>query len=878
MKRMFYFIMLMLSVWITISCEQSERSFFSDKNYREQVKNDFQKRESIVSPERATALFAVFDSPDLTLEEREALEFLYAYMPLNDLSDYNGDFYLAQVRAAFEARDFFDWGKKIPEEIFRHFVLVYRINNENLDSARIVFFNELKDRVKNLSMEDAALEVNHWCHEKVNYRATDGRTSSPLDLVRTSWGRCGEESTFTTTALRAVGIPARQCYTPRWAHTDDNHAWVEVWIDGKWHFLGACEPEPKLDLAWFTAPARRAMMVHTNVFGKYTGAEDKNVDKPMYSTINLLANYTNIREVKVKVTDTEGKAVEGAKVAFKVYNYAEYYPIVESVTDSEGQAAIHSGLGDLLVWASKDGIFGYVVSSPKNESVTIILNKTKGDIFEDSYEIVPPADQKVESVSSELAAENGRRVHREDSIHRAYMDTFIGEETAKNLASNLNLDADNTWKYLNAAQGNWKDIQTFIEKHKADKYLFPFLSSVSEKDLRDVKEQVLTSHLQAFHKVVPKKDTPEDIITKNLLSPRISREIIRPWRGFFHSEFDNSVVDYVQGNVGEIVNYVKQNIEIDDEQNYYNCPITPEGVYRMKIADKRSRNIFFVSLCRSAGIAARLEPATARPQYYDGEWKNAEFEDDVKGIYPQAKITFANSKENLVTPRYETHFSLARFQNGDFVTLNLRGDVSTVSVDEGYYRLMIGSRANDGSVMINNKYFEVKGNQSLTLEIKMPEVINKVQVLGIIDMNTKITLTGGVETTLKDLSNGNGVMLCFAEPDKEPTKHILQDLPAQHTELDSWGGGVLFLVPDDKLSSTFDHKVFKNLPKNTVWGVDDKRSLLKETVALLKLNFDDDFPLTLFLSNSGGILYCSSGYKIGIGENILKTIKSAGRN
>ena len=36
----------------------------------------------------------------------------------------------------------------------------------------------------------------------------------------------------------------RQGYTPRWAHTDDNHAWVEAWVNGKWYFLGACEPEP----------------------------------------------------------------------------------------------------------------------------------------------------------------------------------------------------------------------------------------------------------------------------------------------------------------------------------------------------------------------------------------------------------------------------------------------------------------------------------------------------------------------------------------------------------------------------------------------------------------------------------------------------------
>ena len=212
----------------------------------------------------------------LTKQEKSYLKFLYDYMPLNDIADYDTDFFLEQVRTAIKAKKTFSWGKKVPEDIFKHYVLVYRVNNENLDTARTFMFNELKDRIKGMSMYEAALEVNHWCHEKVNYKAADGRTSSPLATMKTSWGRCGEESTFTVTALRSVGIPARQCYTPRWAHTDDNHAWVEVWIDGKWYYLGACEPEPELNFAWFDAPVKRAMMVHTTVFGKYNGKEQKN--------------------------------------------------------------------------------------------------------------------------------------------------------------------------------------------------------------------------------------------------------------------------------------------------------------------------------------------------------------------------------------------------------------------------------------------------------------------------------------------------------------------------------------------------------------------------------------------------------------------------
>ena len=350
-KRGLYSVFALIVLFVFSACNSSDSSdshFLKDKKYREEVHQQFLKRKQLAVG-RSEQLFSVLDKPDLTLEQREALEFLYAYMPLSDLADYDGDFFLGQVDAAFKARDYFDWGKKVPEDIFRHFVLVYRINNENLDTARQVFFDELKDRVKGMTMEQAVLEVNHWCHEKVTYRGTDGRTSSPLALAKTSWGRCGEESTFTTAALRAVGIPARQCYTPRWAHTDDNHAWVEVWIDGKWHYIGACEPEPELDVAWFSAPVKRAMMVHTNVFGLYNGPEEKNVQTELYSIINLLGNYTDTRDVKVKIVDEAGKPVNGATVRFNVYNYAEFYPVATSTTAADGSASIVSGMGDLFV-------------------------------------------------------------------------------------------------------------------------------------------------------------------------------------------------------------------------------------------------------------------------------------------------------------------------------------------------------------------------------------------------------------------------------------------------------------------------------------------------------------------------------------------------
>ena len=201
-----------------------------DKN--DKIAQDFEKRRHIVSNE---SYFEIFNN--LSGERMQAMQFLYAYMPLPDIADYSGEYHLQNVDYALKARAEMPWGKNVPIREFLHFVLPVRVNNENLDTSRAVFYNELRDRVKNLSMHDAALEVNHWCHEKVTYTPSDIRTSSPLATVRTAYGRCGEESTFTVAALRAVGIPARQVYAPRWAHTDNNHAWVEAWVDGEWHFL-----------------------------------------------------------------------------------------------------------------------------------------------------------------------------------------------------------------------------------------------------------------------------------------------------------------------------------------------------------------------------------------------------------------------------------------------------------------------------------------------------------------------------------------------------------------------------------------------------------------------------------------------------------------
>ena len=516
---------LVFFLLLTLSCK--ERHLFSDQSELATVTRDFEDKQKALPH---GDLFRIFTT-SLTTEEREALMFLYAYMPIGDITDYSGDYYLMNVRYALKTRQEMPWGNRIPEREFRHFVLPVRVNNENLDESRKVFYEELKERVKNLSLYDAILEVNHWCHEKVIYTPSDARTSSPLASVKTAYGRCGEESTFTVAALRSVGIPARQVYTPRWAHTDDNHAWVEAWVNGKWYFLGACEPEPVLNLGWFNGPAYRGMLMHTKVFGKYNGPEEVMDVTDGYTEINVIDNYAPTAKATITIVDENGQLAAGADVEFKIYNYAEFYSVANKKADAEGKAFLSAGKGDMLVWATKDGKFGYSkVSFGKDNNVTITLDKKPGDIETVTLDVIPPVDGSIAAcVTDEQKEANAKRLHEEDVIRNKYVGTFYTEEKAEALAKELGIDPLKTADFMIGSRGNWREIEKFLRDAPADKrpMAMDLLNVISAKDLRDTPASVLADHLNNAQAV------QSSLFTEYILNPRVANEFLTPYRKFF---------------------------------------------------------------------------------------------------------------------------------------------------------------------------------------------------------------------------------------------------------------------------------------------------------------------------------------------------------
>lgn len=876
---------LLLSVLIMgTSCNKNQH-FISDDTYRAEVEKDFQAKK-VALP--TGDLFSVFNQ-SMTPDEKEALMFLYAYMPIGDLTDYDGRLYLDNIRSSFRARVEMPWGDSIPEDIFRHFVLPVRVNNENLDESRMVFYEELKDRVKGLSLYDAVLEVNHWCHEKVIYTPSDARTSSPLASVRTAYGRCGEESTFAVAALRSVGIPARQVYTPRWAHTDDNHAWVEAWVGGKWYFLGACEPEPVLNMGWFNGPAYRGMLMHTKVFGKYNGPEEVMDITSNYTEINVIDNYAPTAKVTVAVVGPDGKPAAGAQVEFKIYNYAEFYSVANKIADAEGKAFLSAGKGDMLVWATKDGRFGYrKVSFGKDSEVTITLDKKPGDTGEAvALDVVPPVDGSIAvDVTEEQKEANAKRLHEEDVIRNKYVATFYTEEKSEALAKELGTDPLKTVDFMIGSRGNWREIEKFLRETPADKrpMAMDLLNVVSAKDLRDTPASVLADHL---NHVQAKQSS---LFTNYILNPRVANEFLTPYRSFFIANVDPELAKKAKADPQVMVDWVKANIAINDSLNPQRIPVMPMGVWKSRVADKGSRNIFFVAVCRSLGIPARIEPVARKIQYAKGlEWVDVDFEAAEQMTAKQGKVVASYQPiKALQDPKYYSHFTIAKvLPSGKLQTLNFEsGDTDMgggdtwsallkkpLSMDEGHYMLVTGTRMANGSVLAEISFFNVEAGKTSDIKLEMRESKDDVQVIGNFNSENKFKRAdNGEETSLLATTGRGYYIVAILGSRQEPTNHAMRDIAAVKKELEEWGRGMVLLFPDEKGFRNFDPKEFGTLPNTITYGIDIDKKIQKEIASAMKLQNANTLPIFIIADTFNRVVFVSQGYTIGLGDQLMKVI------
>lgn len=758
-------------------------------------------------------------------QERQNLLLLYAHLDCHDIPSVSTETMLSYVRATLRAGQLLSYTRQVPEELYAPYVLNPRVNNEWLDGSREWLLEKLYPRVKDLGMMAAALEVNYWCYEQATYRSTDDRTIGPFGICRRGYGRCGEESTLLVCALRAVGIPARQVYAPYWAHCDDNHAWVEFWAEGGWHYMGACEPEYVPDQGWFQSAASRAMLIRSRV----PDGEGK------CRVENSTGRYAKTANLRVCVTN-RGKAVAGAEVRFQLVNYSRIQTLHTAKTDENGIAELETGLGSLLVSSCVDGIYAEkLVTLPAVEVMQLRLEEgfdPQTAETEVRYTLHAPREMIPAPLPENTAHQ--LRLDQCDALRQEKISRFTAEES----------------QWLAKARGNRAEIEAFLalDAYSAeDKELL--LETLSEKDFCDCTCDALESFLMA---ALPwKAQYPLTIWQREILAPRVENEQllnIRPRLQALLAGYDLSakeqVLDWMEASLRRLPEY-----GLTDRRG------NAAGYVANRCCPESEWDILAVQICRALGIPAALSGQTRK---LEGTRENRRFALKLK------------AQGQSMTE--EESFSLSRWNGKAYVPIHLNGCVvreeTTLSLEPGAYCLLTSRRQIDGSVNVMIHRFPLHGDRECTLCTHPDRTKEKLISVQLPQFPTH-PLAGNTVEVL-NLCRNRPSLLIFLEPGKEPTEHLLREMLSLWEEYSQKRIPIRFLLRKAAaLNNPTLQAVLEKLPDSAVWLYEETAHYALQCAAGIG---DARLPFAIALDRWQRIVYGCANYNIRTAATLLHVL------
>ena len=870
-------------------------------------------------------------------EEALLIKFFYGTMPLRDAGEYPFEIFLSYVRHGLWLRKTMDWCKRLPEDLFVHDVLYYRINSEDISDCRSFFYEQLKDRIAGLDEYQSAVEINYWCVEHATYEMADDRTAGPMTMYRSGKGRCGEESTFTVTALRSVGLAARQVYTPRWAHCDDNHAWVEVWVNGEWHFLGACEPEEKLDRGWFTGPAGQAILIHSRTFGDYAAGKREEVIGRDGAVVchNVTASYTKTRKLRIQVRKQDNTPAAHAQVSVEILNMAEYFPAAALETDEQGETSIRLGLGDIRLQARSEGKFverycnlaeDGVGAADADCAVTLVLKDSEAGMKDalsgvsacgwHFAKLCAPKEVVVrESVLSEEEVSHGTR-RLADAVK-------LREERFDQLTRHAIAVHPEEEERMRVAGENAEELTAFLEKDdNPDRK--KLLDSLTKKDNKDLRAEVLEDHLSA-----KRGSWSEDIHVQDLLCPRIWLEEIGAYRSYICSVLTAQEQEAFASNPELIWNYVNQNITDIPEEEYDTLCASPIGCLKLKMGSAVSRTILFIAICRSLNIPARLDKSLMLPEY----WADGAFHVPVsRAQASKGTLLLRNipGKEWI----YAQHWTLGRLEKDHFVTMNHAGLVFEKETLElflpvGIYRLIAVKRLLNGDQEAAELLFAIEKEKQTELYMPdfektdgvMPLEKNSVpdesqscrklqnknnslreEIQSCLLRDIFLQRADGTLCSLEKLVSGKRSILAFLEIGAEPTEHVLNEVLALEKSAKGNSKGIgcqlFFVLRQEK---DLQHKTLQevlaldagseieilydisggasdaNAAPRTATGDTASGTLCGWQETAKRMRLAEKLPVLAAVRPDGTGIYGSCGYHVGSVELMVRILKEAVR-
>jgi hypothetical protein len=430
------------------------------------------------------------------------------------------------------------------------------------------------------------------------------------------------------------------------------------------------------------------------------------------------------------------------------------------------------------------------------------------------------------------------------------------------------------------SRGNHDIITSALADHKEQAAWI--LSLVVDKDLRDIPQEALIDHIT---------NTPDWNAAENhamISNPRVSNEMITPYRSFFKAAISQDDAQRFRQSPADLAKWVADSIRIDKECNRGGAPISPIGVWKARVADPHSRNIFFVAMARSLDIPARIDDVTGKVQILnDGNLVDIDFEASEQIVAKQGilQASYAPTKM-LDNPKYYNHFSIAKLTDrGTLYTLNYNeGDgvregttwqnllKDGAHLDCGDYLMVTGTRLANGGVLAHLEAFAVTDGETTKTEMVMRQSLDDVQVIGSFNSESLyMPIDGDAAKSVLSTTGRGYFVVAVLGVGQEPTNHALRDIATLAKDFEQWGRQMILLFPSMDDYKQFRPEEFPGLPSNITFGIDIDSSIQDQIVKEMKLT-NKTLPMFIIADTFNRVVFISQGYTIGLGEQMLKTI------
>lgn len=837
-------------------------------------------------------------SPEEQRELERYFYYLAASMPLSDVISL-GLPAEAMLRS-LEVRKKYKRAALLPDALFFPYVLSLRVNDEELEPFRSFIGQEL-DRYFAGHEDDSetrlALEINYYAASLGSYRSTDERTCSAAAFYRKGYGRCGEESVFVVNLLRAMGIPARQVYAPYWAHCEDNHAWVELYADGAWHFMGACEPQERLDIGWFNDAASRAMLIHSRYFPVHDGDIPEGEEiigrdgRLLY--LNQTARYAKTRVIEGRVTAAE----KNAPVYFSLCNGASLREIAAVTPDREGNFSLRLGLGSVFV---RTEFFQEQLFDTRSETKIVLgreadarNEKTGITRYEDDSCTEGKAEDKAGTENGSGACRSGRKEDiriRDFTLYAPESMTFPDRvlRSEEKRAGALRLAEAEKKRQERLSRRENPVMREFLDYAAAvltEGEREQYLAGLTLKDRDETRFSFFREDLKALKKKLKEKSGTEELtaIGREVTDLRIYREPLgrRLEEGSYAScPYGTELLRILKEENPEkaaslLWSWIREHISSYPEEERKGLMQTPEDTLRALTGSELSQKILFVALLRS-----QLIPAGIRS--YDEALMAGK-----EALLPEERetATLRLMAKDRRDRNYEEAFSLHRKRGHGYRLLRFPGERMRDGSWEkrlpaGEYRLILENRLPNGNIVMRELDFSLRRGEEKLVPVSEREV-SLSEMLERIELPEEHYREPKREKGQRDFCGAEDLTLpeerfieLFLLPGEEPTQHILNELLGMQEEWEAVQEKLHFIVRAEReIEDPLLSRVLRSFPRAGVF-IDPGFSMAESLARKLYLD-PSLFPLNLVKEGKKIGIFASSGYNVGMSMMLYRILRNA---